>query len=464
MRHNYVPAPRSIYEGIHKLPAAHFVQFRITERGVEGTEPAPYWSAQRAAEAGLRAPFKGNENEATIELERLLTQSIAGQMIADVPLGAFLSGGIDSSAVVALMQAQSHRPVKTFTIGFDEGEYNEAEHAMAVARHLGCEHTELYVTPQQALDVIPRLPTLYDEPFADSSQVPTHLVSALARRHVTVSLSGDGGDELFGGYNRYFWAMALWRRLQRLPSKIRVAAAGLLTSLSPDGWNRVFGVAGPLLPARVRFGNPGDKLHKLAALMGAATPESIYLRLVSHWDDPAAGLVLHSEETATAITDPGAWLSCSDFEQRMMYLDTVTYLPDDILAKVDRAAMAVSLETRVPMLDHRVVEFAWRLPLAMKIRNGQGKWLLRQVLYRHLPAALVERPKMGFGVPIDHWLRGPLKDWAEDLLSETRLRQDEFFNPDSIRQKWHEHLSGRRNWQYHLWDVLMFQGWLDRWK
>ena len=439
---------------------ARFAPFRTTERGVEGTDPAPYWSARGVAEAGLRDPFKGDDNEARAELERLLAQSVAGQMIADVPLGAFLSGGIDSSTVVALMQAQSHRPVKTFTIGFNEGEYNEAEHAMAVARHLGCEHTELYVTPRQALDVIPRLPNLYDEPFADSSQVPTHLVSVLARGHVTVSLSGDGGDELFGGYNRYFWATTLWNRLQRLPMPLRTMAARMLTSMSPAQWNRVFSLAGPLLPARFRFGNPGDKLSKLAAVLNVGTPESIYLRLVSHWDDPAR-LVLNSEEPATAITDSRAWLDCAEFEHRMMYLDTVTYLPDDILVKVDRAAMAVSLETRVPMLDHRVMEFAWRLPLAMKVRNREGKWLLRQILYRHVPRNLIERPKMGFGVPIDHWLRGPLRDWVEDLLGETRLRQDGYFDPGPIRQKWREHLSGRRNWQYHLWDVLMFQGWLD---
>lgn len=466
MRHNYMPAPWSVYEGIWKLPPGCYVQF-----GCEGDlDPAPprngrgavktYWSARAVAEAGLREPFAGCEGEAVDVLEQLLRQSIADQMIADVPLGAFLSGGIDSSTVVALMQAQSSQPVKTFTIGFHEGEYNEAEHAKAVARHLGTDHTELYVTPAEALDVIPKLPMLYDEPFADSSQVPTFLVAQLARRHVTVALSGDGGDELFGGYNRYFWAMHLWRRMGAAPALLRGFAAGLLTALPPSAWNSLFRLAGPLVPERLRYSNPGDKLHKLAGLLGAARPEAIYLHLVSHWDDPAR-LVLGAEEPATPITDPTAWLDTREFEQRMMHLDTITYLPDDILVKVDRAAMGVSLETRVPLLDHRVVEFAWRLPLAMKIRNGQGKHLLREVLYKYVPKVLIERPKMGFGVPIDHWLRGPLREWAEELLGESRLAREGFFDPAPIREKWTEHLSGRRNWQYPLWDVLMFQAWLE---
>jgi asparagine synthase (glutamine-hydrolysing) len=411
----------------------------------------------------LREPFRGSDAEAVAELDGLLRQSLSGQMLADVPLGAFLSGGVDSSTVVALMQAMSDRPVKTFTIGFHESEYDEAKHAHAVAAHLGTEHTEWYVTPQDALNVIPKLPTLFDEPFADSSQIPTHLVSMLARRHVTVSLSGDGGDELFGGYNRYFWAMRLWRKLSALPLPLRRAAAGMVRALSPATWNRIFGVASPLLPERYRFTLPGDKLHKAAALFSAARPEEIYLRLVSHWEDPAA-VVLGAEEPATPLTDPSAWLDCPDFEQRVMYLDSITYLPDDILVKVDRAAMGVSLETRVPLLDHRVVEFAWRLPLKFKVRNNQGKLVLRQVLYRFVPPELIDRPKMGFGVPIDHWRRGPLRHWAEDLLAEPRLRREGLLDPAPIRTRWAEHLSGRRNWAYHLWDVLMFQAWHAHWQ
>ncbi len=465
LRHNYIPAPYSIYKGIQKLPPGSYWQVSaesIVASGSPSTQRGVmkhYWSARDVAEAGQAHPFGGSAEDGRDELERLLGQSITGQMMADVPLGAFLSGGIDSSTVVALMQAQSARPVKTFTIGFYEQEYNEAEHAHAVARHLGCEHTELYMKPDEAQAVIPLLPTLYDEPFSDSSQIPTYLVSRLAADHVTVSLSGDGGDELFGGYNRYFWAQSVWRKLGWLPRPLRMALAGTLTTLPPEAWNGAFRGLSRLLPARWRYKSPGDKLHKLAEILAVKAPEEIYLALVSHWKEPAA-VVVNGREQPTPLTDPAQWASLPDFESRMMYLDTVTYLPDDILAKVDRAAMGVSLETRVPMLDHRLLEFAWRLPLNMKIRNGQGKWILRQVLYRHVPQALVERPKMGFGVPIDAWLRGPLRVWAEDLLSETGLEREGFFRSQPIRQKWAEHLAGRRNWSYYLWDVLMFQGWL----
>lgn len=461
LRYSNVPAPFSIYQGIRKLlpgtwltlDEADFAEHRL---------PAPhaYWSVRDAAVAGRSAPFAGSAAEAQTELERVLSQAVVGQMMADVPLGAFLSGGIDSTTVVALMQKHSARPVKTFTIGFHEAGYNEAEHAHAVARHLHTEHTEWYVTPEEAQAVIPRLPALYDEPFADSSQIPTFLVSQLARQHVTVSLSGDGGDELFGGYNRYFWAMNIWRRLGWAPKSLRAAIAGVLTAFPPAAWNRVFKGFSRLLPANLRYANPGDKLHKLAEILAVKRPEEIYLGLVSHWKQPAQ-VVAGGFEPPTILTDSSHWAELPDFEQRMMYLDTVTYLPDDILTKVDRAAMGVSLETRVPMLDHRVLEFAWTLPLSMKIRHGQGKWLLRQVLYQHVPKELIERPKMGFGIPLDQWLRGPLRGWAEDLLVEQRLRQEGFFHPEPIRQKWIEHLDGRRNWSYYLWDVLMFQAWLE---
>lgn len=462
MRHNYVPAPWSIYRDVWKLAGGCFVRFRLDGSfpGQGRGEITTYWSAREAAAEGLRKPFSGTEAEALDELDRLLRQAVAGQMVADVPLGAFLSGGIDSSTIVALMQEQSRRPVRTFTIGFHEGEYNEATHARAVATHLGSEHTELYVTPDQALGVIPQLAAMYDEPFADSSQLPTYLVSALARQHVTVALSGDGGDELFGGYNRYFWAAALWRKLRLMPRGLRAASATSIRGLPPRHWNRLFKSFALVIPARLRYSNPGDKLHKLAGLLSVNSPEELYLRLVSHWDSPAS-LVLGAEELPTPITDPSSWLEGADFTQGMMLLDSVSYLPDDILVKVDRAAMSVSLETRVPLLDHRVMEFAWRLPGEMKIRNGQGKWLLRKLLHRYVPAALVERPKMGFGVPIDEWLRGPLRAWANDLLAEDKLRREGIFDPAPIREKWLEHLSGRRNWQYLLWDVLMFQSWKD---
>jgi asparagine synthase (glutamine-hydrolysing) len=380
-------------------------------------------------------------------------------MMSDVPLGAFLSGGVDSSTIVALMQAQSSRPVRTFTIGVPEQNYQEAEHARAVARHLGTDHTELEITPQQALDVIPRLPTLYDEPFADSSQIPTFLVAQMTRRHVTVSLSGDGGDEFFGGYNRYVLASGMWRKFSRLPRGARAALGRALTSISPPTWNRLAGPLQSKLPIGLAQANVGDKLHKGADVMGARSAEDLYRMLVSHWLEPAS-LVIGATEPATVLNTPDLQPRTDGFIHRMMALDSLAYLPDDILVKVDRAAMGVSLETRVPLLDHRVVAFGWSLPLHYKLRGGVGKWPLRQVLYRYVPRELIERPKMGFGVPIDTWLRGPLRAWAEDLLEPGRLRQEGYFAPEPIRQKWAEHLSGRRNWQYHLWDILMFQLWL----
>lgn len=457
LRHSAIPAPYSIYQGIHKLPPGTFLQLHA---GQKDARPVAYWSVLSVAEAGQRNLFRGGDTEAVAELERLLGQAVGGQMLADVPLGAFLSGGIDSTTVVALMQAQSARPVKTFTIGFNETGYNEAEHAHAVARHLGTEHTELYVIPQDAMDVIPSLSAIYDEPFADSSQIPTCLVSRLARQHVTVNLSGDGGDELFGGYNRYFWARNIWRKLGWMPRPLRAAVAGVLTTVPPASWNTAFQKLERWLPARLRYANPGDKLHKVAEILAVRSPEEIYLGLVSHWKNPAQ-LVPGSHEPLTLLTDPAYRADLPGFEHRMMYLDTVTYLPDDILTKVDRAAMSVSLETRVPLLDHRVVEFAWSLPLHMKIRHGQGKWLLRQVLYRHVPQAMMERPKMGFGVPIDQWLRGPLKPWAEALIEPDRLRREGLFDPAPIQRKWLEHQAGARNWSYYLWDVLMFQAWKE---
>lgn len=471
MRHNYVPAPWSIFENIWKLPPGCYVQFGAAAltpgafpKGRD--EVKPYWSVRDAAEAGLRDPFAGSDAEAVEELDRLLRRSLAGQMIADVPLGAFLSGGIDSSTVVALMQAQSSRPVKTFTIGFHEGDYNEAVHAAAVARHLGTDHTELYVTPEEAMAVIPRLPALYDEPFADSSQIPTFLVAELARRHVTVSLSGDGGDELFGGYNRYCWTRALWTRLTRVPMPMRRALAAVMTAPAPHTWNRLLALLKPVLPRRHRVKLAGDKMHKLAELVGLDSLEAVYRYLVSHWKHPAEELVIGAAEPQTILSDRADWPAAlaqgqRPFEEVMMFLDQLTYLPDDILVKVDRAAMGVSLETRVPLLDHRIVEFAWRLPLSMKIRDGRSKWLLRQVLYRHVPKELIERPKMGFGVPLDQWLRGPLREWAEDLLSEARLKREGFLDPMPVREKWQEHLSGRRNWAYYLWDVLMWEAWWE---
>jgi len=457
MRHNCIPQPYSIYRGITKLAPGCYVTLSQAKR-----EPVQhcYWSGAEAAEAGIADPLQLSPEESVDALETLLMSAVGQQMMADVPLGAFLSGGIDSSTIVALMQAQSSRPVKTFTIGFHEVGYNEAVHARAVAEHLGTEHTELYVTSKQAMDVIPRLPAMYDEPFADSSQIPTFLVSQLARQHVTVSLSGDAGDELFGGYNRYTMTARYWRSISTVPRPLRQGLAKGITSLSPAAWNAIAARVHPITPASARGLLSGDKLHKGAGILASRSVADVYRGLVSHWADPAA-VVVGGSEPPTQLTGNMPELRGLNGIERMMALDMLTYLPDDILAKVDRAAMAVSLETRVPFLDHRVVEFAWRLPLGHKVRDGQSKWPLRQILYRHVPRALIERPKAGFGVPIDSWLRGPLRDWAEALIDERRLRHEGYFRPEPIRTMWSAHQSGRANMQHHLWDVLMFQSWLE---
>ena len=459
LRHQYIPAPYSIYQNISKVEPGTIITI------IEGDSNVPprftrYWSVREAATRGIDTPFAGSVEEAVCHLDELLRDAVKLRMQADVPLGAFLSGGMDSSTIVALMQAQSDRPVQTFTIGFHEAEFNEAHDAKAVARHLGTAHTELYVRPEEAMAVIPRLPALYDEPFADSSQIPTFLISELARRDVTVSLSGDGGDELFAGYSRYFLGRKVWKAIGWMPLGLRSLAARGLRMLPPNSWDAMFRQMGPLLPQKIKQRNPGDKLHKLADVLTIEHPEMFYLRLVSHWTEPTS-VIMGASEPSTVFTDHAQWANLPDFPHRMMYLDMMTYLPDDILAKVDRASMGVSLEARVPFLDHRVVEFAWQLPLSMKIRDGQGKWLLRQLLHRYVPKALVDRPKMGFGVPIDSWLRGPLREWAESLLDEKLLRDQGFFDPNPIREVWAEHLSGRGDWQYHLWDVLMFQAWLE---
>jgi asparagine synthase (glutamine-hydrolysing) len=399
--------------------------------------------------------FDGDPEQAVDMLETLLKDAIKQQMIADVPLGTFLSGGVDSSTVVALMQAQSSRPVKTFSIGFHEKAFNEAECAKSVARHLGTEHTELYVTADEALAVIPRLPAMYDEPFADSSQIPTFLVSHMARQHVSVALSGDGGDELFCGYSRYQMATNLWRYLVAVPLPVRKLAARGLISVPVHSWNMLAGMAGG------RYPYMGDKLHKGAGVLASRSFDAFYSALSSYWHDPASAVIGAQEPTS----HPGRGFPSAkglDNITRMMALDMVNYLPDDIMVKVDRAAMSVSLETRAPFLDHRVVEFAWRLPQSVKLRDGQSKWVLRQVLYRHVPKELIERPKKGFAVPLGEWLRGPLRDWAESLLDESLLRNQGFIKPELIRNLWSEHLSGERDWKYRLWNVLMFQAWLQR--
>ncbi len=453
LRFNYVPTPYSIYRGISKLRPGCILTF-----SEGGGEPAieEYWSARAVAEAGAADRLQASPEECTDQLEELLTRAVGQQMIADVPLGAFLSGGIDSSTIVALMQKQSTRPVKTFSIGFREERYDEAKYAKAVACHLGTDHTELYVTPEEAMAVLPRLPSMYDEPFGDSSQIPTHLVSALARRHVTVSLSGDAGDELFGGYSRYGLASALWRRLRHVPRPLRSAAAALLGTIPLALWNR----AAAASPALAHIRDAGAKIRQRAPLFASRSVLELYGGIVSQWLEPST-LVVGAKEPPSLATSPAALLSGLGLFEQLMAADTVSYLPDDILVKLDRASMAVSLEARVPLLDHRVVEFAWRVPFEYKVRDGQTKWLLRQLLYRHVPRELVERPKMGFGVPIGDWLKGPLRDWAEALLNERRLRDEGYLRPGPIRRIWQAHLSGSVMADAQLWTVLTFQRWLE---
>jgi asparagine synthase (glutamine-hydrolysing) len=468
VRHGYVPDPYGIYEGTLKLPPGSSLSVRAAD--LQGLDAADlcrrtrvYWSAAEVAQQGQAEPLDLPEAGAADELDRLLRLAVAQRMIADVPLGAFLSGGIDSSLVVALMQAQSTRPVRTFTVGFDHRGYDEAGDARRVARHLGADHTELRVTPAEALATIPQMAETYDEPFGDSSQIPTYLVARLARRHVTVALSGDGGDESFGGYVRYFQA-ARMAALFRLPQVARAAAGTLLTAVRPAAWDAAIASGRRVLPAHVARALSGERIHKFAGVLALRDAVAVYHGLVSTWREPAA-LVVGGREPPTAVSGY-AWAEgyLPNLMSRMMFLDTVSYLPGDILVKVDRATMAVSLEARCPLLDHRVVELAWRLPIDLKVKGGQGKRLLRKVLARYVPTELVDRPKQGFGPPLGEWLRGPLRDWAEALLDPARLRQDGLLRPEPIRHGWAQHRAGTRSWAYQLWNILMLQAWLERWQ
>lgn len=446
VRHGYIPAPHSIYRHCRKLPPGSILT--LCAPNDEQALPEPYWSVDAMIERGWQQPFTGSPAEAVEHLDQLLREAVRLRMIADVPLGAFLSGGVDSSTVVALMQAQSQQPVKTFSIGFHEAGYDEAAYARAVARHLGTEHTDLYVTLAETQAIIPQLPTLYDEPFADVSQIPTYVVSQLARRQVTVSLSGDGGDELFAGYTRYRSAARLWRLLRLLPYPLRASVSQLLRR---DGLAQRFG-SGALR---------AERLQRLVDVLPARDAQALYHAFISYWAHPT-DIVLDAEEPPTAFNS-SVLDGRLDAIRQMMRVDLLTYLPDAILAKVDRASMAANLEARVPLLDHRLVEFAWTLPLDYKLRAGQSKWALRQVLYRYVSPALIERPKRGFSVPIAAWLRGPLRAWAEELLDEQRLHVEGFFAPAPIRACWRAHCTGERDEGYALWNVLMFQTWLDRW-
>jgi asparagine synthase (glutamine-hydrolysing) len=475
MRFMYVPAPHSIHQGIYKLEPGCMLSISGAVPPAPGLPLRPaavhggltlrrWWSLGALVESSARCLYTC-EAAAVEELERRLTDAVRLQSQADVPLGAFLSGGVDSSVVVALMQQLATRPIKTFTVSFEEAGFDEAPHARAVARHLGTDHAELFVTAAEAQSIIPYLPAMYDEPFADSSQIPTHLVCRAARREVTVALSGDAGDELFGGYNRYFWGPRIWNHLAWLPFAMRRALGAAITAVPVARWDALTRPVNALIPGSRGIARPGEKAHKLGTRLRVVRDlDDLYLSLVSEWQDPTQ--LVRSEhgpiqEPPSLLDDALPAQGIEHYQLRMMYRDSMTYLPDDILCKVDRAAMAISLETRVPLLDHRVAELAWQLPLHMKIRDGHGKWALRQVLYKYVPRELIERPKVGFGVPIGQWLRGPLRDWAGSLLDESRLEREGYLNPKPICETWREHLSGRCDGTPKLWSVLMFQSWLE---
>lgn len=456
-RFGYVPSPLSIFEGIQKLPPGNVLYIDQAHALSQTITLERFWDLQKIASAGQQNPYSFSDIQAIDALDALLQDAVKRRMIADVPLGAFLSGGIDSSTVATFMQSSSNRPIQTFSIGFQEAGYNEAQHAAMVAKHLGTEHHELYLSSHETLGIIPQIPKFFDEPFADSSQIPTFCVSHLARQHVKVALSGDGGDELFAGYNRYVTSKRIWGNLRPLPYGLRHLFARGIFALSPQSWDRVLSC----LPTAWNYPQMGDKVHKFANILAAKNRQMFYKTLVSHWQDPASLVNNTTENSVYPWSESEDLFAHYPMIESLQLMDTLTYLPDDILTKVDRASMAVGLEARVPLLDHRLVEFAWHLPMRFKIRNQQSKWLLRQVLARYVPAYLIDRPKMGFGIPLDHWLRGALRPWAETLLSSEKLEADGILNPLPIRQKWAEHLSGKRNWQSSLWAVLMFQAWKE---
>lgn len=457
-RHNYIPAPYSIYQGISKLAPGSMLELDLA---TGKQQQKVYWDLTAISAEGINSPNKSPASAVVDELDTLLSDAVGQQMVADVPLGAFLSGGIDSSTIVALMQAQSSRKVRTFSIGFDDPAYNEAQFAKAVAAHLGTEHTEWYLSGRDALDMVPKLASIYDEPFADASQIPTCLVAALAKQQVTVALSGDAGDELFNGYERYDITAQLWQKLQKMPLGARKVAASMIQALPATGLNRMAGLANLVLPGKYQHAQPGDRLHRLADFIAAKDARQLYLQLVSHTVTPEQ-LVAGADAVPSAVAAAEFDLPGADLRSVLAFIDQHTYLPDDILVKVDRALMSVSLEGRVPMLDHRVVEFAARTPLDLKVRDGKNKWCLRQVLYRYVPAELIERPKKGFAVPVANWLRGPLKPWAEQLLDEKRMQQQGVLNVPLVQQMWREHSLGLRNHAYQLWNILMLQAWLDQ--
>jgi len=466
-RYGYIPSPWSIYRDTCKILPGQFVVIGAMDRGGPGVpEFRTYWDALSIAREARRNPIGGGEAEVLALTENLLMDAVQRRMISDVPLGVLLSGGIDSSAIAALMQKASSRPVRSFTIGFREQDFNEAGYARGVAKHLGTDHTELFITPRETLEVVPRLAEIYDEPFADSSQIPTWAVSKLARSQVTVALSGDGGDELFGGYNRYSLARRTWNSVGWVPTGLRRLLSKSMLGVPPGVWDRFYGMADPVLPHSSRMELPSDKIYKFAQILESPDGDLLYRHLVSYWMRPGALLVQGAMDIDAddPLVSLQGQIPLRDLSERMMLLDLKTYLPEDILVKVDRASMSVGLEMRAPFLDHRVVELLWRLPLSYKIRGRSTKWLLRKILYQYVPPELVDRPKVGFGLPVGEWLRGPLKEWAETLLSPSRLDGDGVFQSSVVRHYWQEHVRGGRDWKYHLWPILMFQTWKDMWQ
>ena len=452
LRFNSIPAPYSIYKDIFKLEPGQIVEINSQSSKLEKYK---FWSLEEVYKNGSENKFRGSSVQAINQLENILSEAVSSQMQSDVPLGAFLSGGIDSSTIVALMQSYSSSQVNTFTIGFNSKEFDESKHAEMVANHLGTNHFNKFVTEKDALDVIPNLPDIYDEPFADSSQIPTYLVSKFAKEKVTVALSGDAGDELFGGYNRYIFSQKMFKNISKTPDSIKKLMSKIMFSISEENWNFILGRL-----MRNQYSNIGHKIHKTANIVSSKSIRDLHFKLISQIQNPSDWLK-DSNEYESVFNDNEDRFKELDSVEIMMAYDLISYLPTDILTKVDRAAMSVSLETRVPFLDPDVIQFSASIPMKFKIRNGVTKWLLREVLYKHVPKDLIERPKMGFAVPLAEWLRGPLKDWAESLLDEKRLHQEGFFNVEFVRDKWSEHISGRRNWSHQLWNVLMFQAWLE---
>ena len=454
MKHGYIATPYSIWKGIYKLPAAHYLKI---DKNNLNPKSVCYWSFNGIVEQSQKDELSITDDKAIEDLEELLTTSIKRQMLADVPLGALLSGGIDSSLVVALMQKVSNQPVKTFSIGFDDPKFDESKHAEAVAKHLGTDHTTLIMTPDDMLELVPEIAKIYDEPFADSSQLPTTIVSRLAKQHVTVALSGDAGDEIFGGYNRYFFATKVWSVYRAFPAPLRKYMLKSVFLLKPVQWDKIFG--GLFRKKGIVFF--GDKLYKLAQrLEGVNSFDDLYLSLVT--EKHHLHKILNKDlddDLIYLLNDKKSWPNTASKVERMMAVDTLTYLTDDILTKVDRAAMSTSLELRAPFLSHPIAEYAWKLPLSKKIRDGKGKWILREILYKYVPQELIDRPKQGFGIPIDDWLRGPLKEWAEDLLLNPELLTHNIFNDNELQSYWQDHVDGRRQLGSSLWSILMFQAW-----